>query len=126
MQNPGKLRVTTCARDLVAELYRATNHFPVSERFGLTAQMRRAAVSIGSNIAEGCGRSGERELIHFLHIALGSASELEFQLVLSVDLALLPESEAAPLLTRTSDLKRMLAGLIKSLRRRLSCHASSP
>ena len=125
MQNPGKLRVTTCARDLVAELYRATNHFPVSERFGLTAQMRRAAVSIGSNIAEGCGRSGERELIHFLHIALGSASELEFQLLVSVDLALLPESEAAPLLTRTSDLKRMLAGLIKSLRRRLSCQASA-
>ena len=125
MQNPGKLRVTTCARDLVAELYRATNHFPVSERFGLTAQMRRAAVSIGSNIAEGCGRSGERELIHFLHIALGSASELEFQLLVSVDLALLSESEAAPLLTRTSDLKRMLAGLIKSLRRRLSGQASA-
>ena len=125
MQNPGKLRVTTCARELVAELYRATNHFPVSERFGLTAQMRRAAVSIGSNIAEGCGRSGERELIHFLHIALGSASELEFQLLVSVDLALLSESEAAPLLTRTSDLKRMLAGLIKSLRRRLSGQASA-
>ena len=126
MQNPGKLRVTTCARELVAELYRATNHFPVNERFGLTAQMRRAAVSIGSNIAEGCGRSGERELIHFLHIALGSASELEFQLLVSVDLALLSESEAAPLLTRICDLKRMLAGLIKSLRRKLSCQASAP
>ena len=126
MQNPGKLRVTTCARELVADLYRATNQFPVSERFGLTAQMRRAAVSIGSNIAEGCGRSGDRELIHFLHIALGSATELEFQLLLSVDLALLSDSDAAPLLTRTSDLKRMLAGLIKSLRRRVSRQASTP
>ena len=126
MLDSGKLRVTTGARELVVDLYKATNRFPVSERFGLTAQMRRAAVSIGSNIAEGCGRSGERELIHFLHIALGSASELEFQLLVSVDLVLLSESEAAPLLTRTSDLKRMLAGLIKSLRRRLSCHASSP
>src|SRR6476660_5692596 len=68
MQNPGNLRVTTCARELVAELYTATTRFPVSEQFGLTAQMRRAAVSIGSNIAEGCGRSGERELIRFLHL----------------------------------------------------------
>jgi four helix bundle protein len=124
MRDPGKLRVTTCARELVADLYKATNQLPVSERFGLTAQMRRAAVSIGSNIAEGCGRSGDRELIHFLHIALGSASELEFQLLLSVDLALLSESDAAPLLTRTSDLKRMLAGLIKSLRTRVSRQAS--
>jgi four helix bundle protein len=124
MRDPGKLRVTTCARELVADLYKATNQLPVSERFGLTAQMRRAAVSIGSNIAEGCGRSGDRELIHFLHIALGSASELEFQLLLSVDLALLSDSDAAPLLTRTSDLKRMLAGRIKSLRRRVSRRAS--
>ena len=123
MQNPGNLRVTTCARELVAELYTATTRFPVSEQFGLTAQMRRAAVSIGSNIAEGCGTSGERELIHFLHVALGSASELEFQLLLSVDLALLSESTAAPLLSRTSDLKRMLAGLIKSLRKRIARHA---
>jgi four helix bundle protein len=126
MRDPGKLRVTSSARELVADLYKATNQFPVSERFGLTAQMRRAAVSIGSNIAEGCGRSGERELIHFLHVALGSASELEFQLLLSVDLALLSDSDAAPLLTRTSDLKRMLAGLIKSLRRRSSREASTP
>jgi four helix bundle protein len=125
MQNPADLRVTTCARELAAGLYSATNRFPTSERFGLTAQMRRAAVSIGSNIAEGCGRSGERELIHFLHIALGSASELEFQLLLSVDLALLSESDAAPLLTRTCDLKRMLAGLIKSLRKRIAHQATT-
>jgi four helix bundle protein len=125
MQNPGNLRVTTCARELAAGLYSATTRFPTSERFGLTAQMRRAAVSIGSNIAEGCGRSGERELIHFLHVALGSASELEFQLLLSVDLALLSEPDAAPLLTRTCDLKRMLAGLIKSLRKRIAHQAAT-
>jgi len=126
MQNPGKLRVTACSRELVADLYKATNQFPISERFGLTAQMRRAAVSIGSNIAEGCGRSGDRELFDFLHVALGSACELEFQLLLSVDLSLLAEREAGPLLTRTSDLKRMLAGLIKSLRTRSSVHRSTP
>jgi four helix bundle protein len=118
MQNPGNLRVTTHARTLAADLYAATRRFPTSERFGLTAQMRRAAVSVGSNIAEGCGRSGPRELIHFLHVALGSASELEFQLLLSIDLALLGESDATPLLTQTRNLKRMLAGLIKSLHKR--------
>ncbi len=125
MQNPDNLRVTPCARALVAELYAATGRFPVSERFGLAAQMRRAAVSIGSNIAEGCGRSGDRELIHFLHMALGSASELEFQLLLSLDLGFLDETDAAPLLTRTSDLKRMLAGLIKSLRNRIARQITS-
>jgi len=80
--------------------------------------MRRAAVWVGSSIAEGCGRSGDRELIHFLHVALGSAGELEFQLSLSGDLALLSDSDAAPLLTQTCDLNRMLAGLIKFLRTR--------
>ena len=126
MQNPGRLRVTTCARELVAELYTATGHFPVAERFGLTAQMRRAAVSVGSNIAEGCGRSGERELIHFLHMALGSATELEFQLLLAIDLTLLSESDAMLLLSRTRDLKRMLAGLIKSLRKRIARQPATP
>jgi len=118
MQDPERLRVTAYARALAAELYSATARFPSGERFGLTAQMRRAAVSVGSNISEGCGRSGPRELIHFLHVSLGSASELEFQLLLAVDLALLSATDAEPLLTRTTDLKRMLAGLIKSLQKR--------
>jgi four helix bundle protein len=126
MQDPEKLRVTKCARVLAIEIYTATSHFPVSERFGLTAQMRRAALSIGSNITEGCGRSGVRELIHFLHVALGSASELEFQLLLAVDLALLPDAAATPLLTSSRDLKRMLAGLIRALRRRPAHRAATP
>jgi len=120
MQNPEKLRVTQSARGLAVALYTATGRFPASERFGLTAQMRRAAVSISSNIAEGCGRSGARELIHFLHIALGSASELESQLILAVDLTFLSDSEAEPLLIQARDLKKMLAGLIKFLRTRIA------
>src|SRR5689334_17972112 len=82
-QSAGNLRVTAHARSLAADIYRLTAIFPVSERYGLTARMRRAAVSIGSNISEGCGRTGDRELVRFLHIALGSASELEFQLQIS-------------------------------------------
>lgn len=120
MQNPEDLRVTENARELAIQIYRATSRIPASERFGLTSQMRRAAVSISSNIAEGCGRSGVRELIHFLHVSLGSASELESQLRLAVGLGFLTGSEAAPLLSQTCDLKKMLAGLIKSLRKRIN------
>ena len=126
MQNPENLRVTESARQLAIQVYRATSRFPASERFGLTSQMRRAAVSISSNIAEGCGRSGVRELIHFLHVALGSASELECQLRLAVGLGFSPGSEAAPLLSQTCDLKKMLAGLIKSLRKRTNRSPTAP
>ena len=78
--------------------------------------MRRAAVSIGSNIAEGCGRSGDRELVRFLHFALGSASELEFQIQIATDLALLRADRADQLSSEVVRLKRMLASLIKALR----------
>jgi four helix bundle protein len=80
--------------------------------------MRRAAVSIGSNIAEGCGRFGNRELVRFLQIALGSASELEFQAQLAVDLEFLPTGGDESLLDQVSRVKGMLARLIKSHRSR--------
>ena len=79
MQNPMNLQVTALARTLAGEVYCATAGFPERERFGLTVHMRRSAVSIGSNISEGCGRGGDREFVQFLHVALGSATELEFQ-----------------------------------------------
>jgi four helix bundle protein len=116
MQSANNLRVTAHARALATELYRVTALFPVSERYGLTAQMRRAAVSIGANISEGCGRNGDRELVRFLHIALGSASELEFQLQICFDLGMLSQEHSARLSEDTVRLKRMLASLIKSLR----------
>jgi four helix bundle protein len=81
--------------------------------------MRRAAVSIGSNIAEGCGREGDRALVSFLQIAFGSASELEFQVELSVDLEFLAEGASAPLLAEIRQVMKMLAGLIVSLRKSL-------
>ena len=78
--------------------------------------MRRAAVSIGSNVAEGCGREGRRGLVAFLHIALGSASELEFQCELAVALGMCAENDAAACLQEISRAKRMLSRLIKALR----------
>jgi four helix bundle protein len=80
--------------------------------------MRRATISIGSNIAEGCGRNGDREFASFLHIALGSASELEFQALVAVDLKMLPPEAAPGLLEEVSRVKRMLSRLIKAVRSR--------
>lgn len=74
------------SRILVQHIYEVTKGFPDDEKFGLVSQMRRAAVSVPSNIAEGCGRKGNKELIQFLHISTGSLCELETQLYLSYDL----------------------------------------
>ena len=94
MQPTANLRVAEQAMKLAVAVYRMTSAFPTDERFGLTAQMRRAAVSVGSNIAEGCGRRGNRELLQFLYIASGSASELAFQLQLACALAFGEETAA--------------------------------
>ena len=86
MQDARNLVVTEHAHRLALATYRHTESFPHSERFGLTAQMRRAAVSIASNIAEGCGRRSNRELLTYLYIAAGSAKELSCQLRIATDL----------------------------------------
>ena len=101
-------------------VYRATDTFPSAERYGIAAQMRRAAVSIGSNIAERCGRYGDRALISFLQIAMGSASELEFQVELSAELALIAGAEAESVLSEIRRVKRMHATLLASLRKQVA------
>jgi four helix bundle protein len=116
MQNADNLRVTKQARAAAKAVYLATGTFPVSERSGLAAQMRRAAVSVGSNICEGCGRHGDRELIHFLQIAYGSVSELQFQVTLAIDLCFLSAEHGSALLDEVTDTKKMLSRLIKTLR----------
>jgi four helix bundle protein len=83
MQDPSRLRVFGTAEDIALEIYRLTRGFPLEERFGLAQQMRRASVAIGSDITEGCARSGARDFARLLEMALGSAAELEFQLRIS-------------------------------------------
>jgi four helix bundle protein len=100
---------------LTLAVYAATAPFPRAELYGLTSQLRRSASSIPANIAEGCGRYGTPELIRFLHIAAGSASELEYHLLLAHDLKLLESSEFARLSNDVSDVKRMLAALCRKL-----------
>jgi four helix bundle protein len=124
MQDPHNLRVTDVAEALAADVYRFAATLPADERFDLQRQMRRAASSIPLNIYEGCGRQGNRALLPFLHIALGSSSELQAQLRLAARLQIGDPSQAGPLLGRTIHLKRMLARLIKAIRARLESETS--
>ena len=115
MQSAKNLHVYGKAFELASAVYAVTAAFPADERFGLTSQMRRAAVSVGSNIAEGCGRRGDKELTGYLHIALGSASELEFQAELSVELGYVGAADVDALLSHVTATKRMLSRLIKAI-----------
>lgn len=81
------------AHDVALRVYQFTRPFPTEERYGLTAQLRRSASSIGANIAEGCGRGSDADFRRFLHIAMGSASELEYHFLLSRDLHYLGEND---------------------------------
>jgi four helix bundle protein len=117
MRDHRKLRAFELADDLVMTVYRNTAHFPKEEMFGLTSQLRRAAVSIPSNIVEGCARSSEREYLRFLEIAYGSVKEVEYQIGLSYRLAFLGQLAHNELASRASETAKVLNGLIKALRR---------
>ena len=114
------LAVWQKAHAVTLDVYKVTTRFPQSELYGLTSQIRRSCVSIGSNIAEGCGRVGETEKARFLQIALGSQSELEYQLILAQDLGYLTSETAGDLSLRVREVGRMLASLIGKVR---SAHA---
>ena len=104
------------AFDLAVEVYRLTKSFPDNERYGLTSQMRRSSVSLACNIAEGKGRSSDKDFIVFLCHARGSLLELETQILLARRLAYLAEKQGSTLLELTSEAGKMLNGLINSLR----------
>lgn len=115
MRDFRRLKVWEKAHELTLAVYKAKATFSQQELFGLTSQLRRAAVSIPANISEGCGRSGEPELARFLRIALGSASELEYHIILSTDLCYLTKSVSQNLVKQVTDVKRMLTSLIQKL-----------
>jgi four helix bundle protein len=100
---------------LVKRVYQLTGTFPTDERFGLVSQMRRAAVSIPSNVAEGQARKSTGEFVQFISNAEGSAAELDTQLQLSVDLGFSKPSQATELFDSVSEVKRMLNGLRRTL-----------
>lgn len=115
MKDFRKLTVWEKGHTLTLDIYKATARFPNSEKYGLTSQMRRAASSIPSNIAEGGGRGTDGELARFCRIAMGSASELEYQLQLAKELSFLKEAAFQDLDARVNEIQKMLTSLIKRL-----------
>ncbi len=112
-----KLDVWKKSLELVKQVYAATRSFPQSEVYGLTNQIRRAAISIPSNIAEGAARQTKKEFVQFLHVAQGSLSELDAQINISLELDYLKRAELSGMQMLMSDIDKMLTGLIKSLKR---------
>jgi four helix bundle protein len=113
-----KLKVFGLADDLVPEVYRRTRGFPVEERYGLQAQIRRAAVSVPANIVEGSARRTTRDYVQFLTIALGSASEVRYLLTLAHRLGMLEAADHEDLERRFGDLVRALDSLVRSMESR--------
>ena len=116
MGNYRNLKVWERAHRLTPEVYGATHTFPKDELFGLTSQLRRAAASIPANIAEGCGRNGDAELARFLTIAIGSANELDYHLLLARDLGYLPPPLFEHLAAEAQGVASMLATFLDRLR----------
>jgi four helix bundle protein len=109
------LEVWKLSIDFVKKIYRVTSKFPASENFGLINQIRRAAVSIPSNIAEGQGRNSSREFRQFLAISLGSVAELETQLIIAKEIKYLALQELNPLLAALDRIRKMVKGLSKGI-----------
>ena len=117
MRDHTKLRAFQLADQVALAVYKETRSFPKEEAFGLTAQLRRAAVSIASNIVEGSARFSEPEYIHFLNTAYASAREVEYQVGLAFRLGFLPEPAHRGLSALTVETSKVLNGLLRSLRK---------
>jgi four helix bundle protein len=111
-----KLEVWQKSQKLVSSIYKVTGAFPSAERYGLCSQIRRAAVSVSANLAEGCGRMGDVELRGFVRISLGSLSELECELLLASDLQFLESQTAISIIAEIHSIRGMLQSLHKALR----------
>ena len=118
MQNPRKLQIREEALRIASATYRLTSRFPPHERFALASQMQRAAVSVGSNISEGCGGHGDRAFLAYLHRATGSLNELEFQLEVAVDLGYASADQCGTLKSQLRTTRRMVVRLMVVLRKR--------
>jgi four helix bundle protein len=119
VQSYQELEVWKVAMELAEQCYKETRAFPKEEMFGLTCQIRRAAVSIAANIAEGQGRQHTKEFLHFLSAARGSLKELETHLILSQRVGLLAQGNAEPLLSLCDRVSRMLTALRRALEAKL-------
>jgi len=115
MRDFRKIQVWERAHHFTLQIYKITSSFPKDELYGLTSQMRRSAASVSANIAEGCGRDTQAELARFVHIASGSASELEYHLILAHDLGYINDELYPKLNSEINEIKRMLNGFEKAI-----------
>jgi len=116
MVNYRNYKVWEKSHSLVFEVYKVVGSFPKEEQFNLTSQIRRATISIPTNIAEGCGRETQKELMRFLYISSGSAHELEYLFLVSSELGFIQKEKSAQLLNEVDQIKRMLASLITKIK----------
>ncbi|MGE5123851.1 MAG: four helix bundle protein [Acidobacteriaceae bacterium] len=116
MKDFHKLKVWERAHNLTLNIYAETQAFPKEEVYGLTNQMRRSPASIPTNIAEGCGRNSKAETVHFFNLAIGSASELEYQLILAHDLHYLIDKEYSDMSNELIEVRKMLYAFANRLK----------
>ena len=117
MKDFRKLQVWDKSHKLTLRIYKAARKFPSDEKYGLISQIRRASASIPTNIAEGCGRGSDKDFARFIQIAMGSASEVEYLIILSKDLMYIDSDTFNVILQDTQEVKKMLASLLKTLRK---------
>ncbi|MDR6299695.1 four helix bundle protein [Mesonia maritima] len=115
MRNYKNYLVWKKGHQLTLDIYKLTNNFPKEELFNLVSQMKRSSSSIPTNIAEGCGRKSEKDFTRFLYIAFGSANELEYQLILSIDLGFINQKIGNKFLSEIEEIKKMLNALIQKI-----------
>jgi four helix bundle protein len=115
MRNYRDLQVWKKAHDLTLELYRVSQRFPRKEMYGITGQLRRAAVSIGANLAEGCGRRTSNELARFVRVAMGSASELDYHILLCRDIGLMSSDAFSISTAKLTEVRKMLTSFLQSV-----------
>jgi four helix bundle protein len=116
MQDFTQLKVWQKAHNFTVNLYKLTQDFPTEEKFGLTNQIRRASVSVESNLSEGCGRNGDKEFSRFLDIAQGSAYEVKCQILIARDLGYLDKNKSQLLTDKINEVSRMINALNQKLR----------
>jgi four helix bundle protein len=120
MKDFKELEIWQKGHEMAIEVFNLTKTFPSEEKYGLTSQMRRSSQSIPTNIAEGCGRNSQKELLRFSSIAMGSASELEYQLIISKDIGFIKPQDYTDINGRLLTLKKMLNAFMKYLKTQIT------
>src|SRR5215472_572792 len=125
MRNYRDLQVWSKAHDLTLELYRVSRGFPREEMFGVTSELRRAAVSVGANLAEGCGRRTGTELARFVRVAMGSARELDYHLLLCRDLGFMKNDDFERTATGLTEVRKMLTSFLSAVEKQIETQSKA-